>query len=88
VTNIYCYCLFDGRGNFHGVYSSVNAVHRDALKICNKGTAKVCMNVKGERHPPSATILRNLFKGVFDVQVLYSGAPGSEARIVKTKLKE
>jgi len=80
--------LFDGRGNFHGVYSSVNAVHRDALKICNKGTTKVFMNVKGERLVPSATTLRNLFKGAFDVQVLYSGGAGYEARIVKTKLKE
>ncbi len=88
MTNIYCYCLFDGRGNFHAVYSSVNAVHRDALKICNKGATKVSMNVKGERVAPSATTLRNLFKGAFDVQVLYSGGPGFEARIVKTKLKE
>ena len=88
MTNIYCYCLFDGRGNFKGVYSSVTAVHRDALKICNKGSAGVYMQLQGRGIAPSLTILRNTFKGSFDIQVVYSGGPGCEARIIKTKLKE
>ncbi len=87
VTNIYCYCLFDGRGSFHGVYSSVTAVHRDAIKLCNKGTSKVVMENSGQLMPPSATLLRKTFKGVVDVQVIYR-AGTHHARIVKTNLKE
>jgi hypothetical protein len=37
---------------------------------------------------PSTTILRNTFKGSFDVQVVYSGAHPHKAKIIKTKLKE
>ena len=89
MTKIYCYCLFDGQGNFHGVYSSVNAVHRDAIKICNKGSNSVLMETSAhDRISPSATTLRNAFKGAFDVQVVYSGGIGYKARIIKTKLKE
>jgi len=89
LTKIYCYCLFDGQGNFHGVYSSVNAVHRDALKICNKGTGNVLMEFStGRRVTPSVTILRNTLKGAFDVQVIYSGGHTHKAKIIKTKLKE
>jgi hypothetical protein len=80
--------LFDGRGNFHGVYSSVSAVHRDALKICNRGSHPVLMETLGGQSPPSATALRKAFKGAFDVQVTYSGGPLHEAKIIKTKLKE
>ena len=89
MTKIYCYCLFDGRGNFHGVYSSVNAVHRDALKICNKGAGNVLMELSMGHHvAPAATILRNTLKGAFDVQVVYSGGHPHKAKIIKTKLKE
>lgn len=88
MTKIYCYCLFDGRGNFHGVYSSVTAVHRDALKICNRGSHPVLMETLRGKVPPSATALRNAFKGAFDVQVVYSGDSLHEAKIIKTKLKE
>ena len=88
MTNIYCYCLFDGRGTFKGVYSSVTAVHRDALKICNKASSPVFMQLKGQAIAPCITTLRNTFKGAFDIQVVYSGGPGCEARIIKTKLKE
>ena len=88
MTKIYCYCLFDGQGNFHGVYSSVNAVHRDAIKLCNKGTNNVLMEQGPKRTPPSATALRNAFKGAFDVQIVYSGGILHKARIIKTKLKE
>ena len=45
MTNIYCYCLFDGNGNFQGVYSSTAAVHRDAMKLCNKGHSPVLMDL-------------------------------------------
>ena len=88
MTNIYCYCLFDGHGNFHGVYSSVTAIHRDALKLCNKGTSDVVMELRGKKLTPSATLLRNTFKGVIDVQAVYLGGPGYGAKIIKTKLKE
>ena len=88
MTKIYCYCLFDGTGNFHGVYSSVSAVHRDALKICNKGVGNVLMEFShGGGCAPSATTLRNTLKGAFDVQVVYS-AGTHKAKIIKTKLKE
>ncbi len=87
MTNIYCYCLFDGRGSFHGVYSSVTAVHRDALKLCNKGASNVLMENNGALVAPSATLLRNTFKGMVDVQVVYR-AGTHHARIVKTNLKE
>ena len=88
MTKIYCYCLFDGRGVFHGVYSSVNAVHRDALKLCNKGSANVLMENGGQLIPPSVKTLRNTLKGAFDVRVVYTGGPLHKAQIIKTKLKE
>ena len=88
MTKIYCYCLFDGGGNFHGVYSSATAVHRDALKLCNKGRGNVVMEANGVHAPPSVTTLRNTFKGVVDVQVIYRDNQGHRARIIKTKLKE
>ena len=43
MTKIYIYCLFDGFDRFLGVYSSLKAVHRDALKYCNRGNTKVYM---------------------------------------------
>jgi len=88
LTKIYCYCLFDGRGIFHGVYSSVNAVHRDALKLCNKGVENVLMEMDGHHVTPSVKTLRNTLKGAFDVQVTYTSGPLHKAQIIKTKLKE
>jgi hypothetical protein len=88
MTKIYCYCLFDGRGNFHGVYSSVHAVHRDALKLCNKGGGQILMELNSGYFPPSVTALRNVFKGAFDVQVEYASQAHHRAKIIKTKLKE
>jgi hypothetical protein len=88
LTKIYCYCLFDGHGIFHGVYSSVNAVHRDALKLCNKGTGNVLMEKAGQLISPSVKILRNTLKGAFDVQVIYTAGHSHKAQIIKTKLKE
>ena len=69
------------------MYSSVTAVHRDALKLCNKGVSKVLMENNGTLVPPSATLLRNTLKGMIDVQVVYRGG-AHQARIVKTNLKE
>ena len=87
MTKIYTYCLFDQEDNFHGVYSSLKAVHRDALKICNHGRATVRMEYNGERRSPTLTALRNALKGEIDVQIHYkSGA--RTAKIIKTKLKE
>lgn len=87
MTNIYCYCLFDGNGNFQGVYSSTAAVHRDAMKLCNKGHSPVLMERDGTGVTPTLTGLRNILKGAVDIQVIYAGGP-HRARIVKTKLKE
>ena len=88
MTKIYIYCLFDGRGSFHGVYSSVDASHRDAIKLCNKGPGNVLMEINGNWELPSTTKLRNLFKGACDVQVRYSSGAPHQALIIKTKLKE
>ena len=90
MTKIYCYCLFDRSGNFRGVYSSTSAVHRDALKLCNKGGEKVVMQGKQTDTPveASVTALRNTFKGAFDVQVIYTAGTAHRAHIIKTKLKE
>ena len=87
MTKIYIYCLFDHGDNFHGVYSSLKAVHRDAIKLCNKGTSPVFMQVENEYVAPSLTLLRNLFKGEIDVKVSYISNKKS-AKILKTKLTE
>jgi len=87
LTKIYTYCLFDQEDNFHGVYSSLKAVHRDAIKICNRGTTPVIMEYNGERRFPTLTALRNVLKGEIDVQIQYKSA-GRTAKIIKTKLKE
>ena len=87
MTNIYCYCLFDGRGIFHGVYSSATAVHRDAISLCNQSSIPVVVKNNGELTHPSVTLLRNIFKGHDDGEVIYAAGP-HEARIIKTKLKE
>lgn len=87
MTKIYTYCLFDQEDNFHGVYSSLKAVHRDALKICNQGAATVRMEYNGQRCPPTLTALRNALKGEIDVQIHYKSGPRT-AKIIKTKLKE
>jgi hypothetical protein len=87
VTKIYIYCLFDETGAFLGVYSSLKAIHRDAIKICNRGNSQVVMEFKGERQKPNLGVLRNILKGQCDVQVQYS-ASRYAAKIIKTKLKE
>ena len=87
MTKIYIYCLFDHDDNFHGVYSSLKAVHRDAIKLCNKGTSPVFIKVDNELVVPSLTLLRNLFKGEVDVKVSYTSNKKT-AKILKTKLTE
>ena len=87
MTKIYTYCLFDETGTFFGVYSSLQAVHRDALKICNRGNASVMMEYMGERQTPNLGTLRNILKGKCDVKVCYV-AGRHAAKIIKTKLKE
>ncbi len=87
MTKIYTYCLFDNQDTFHGVYSSLKAVHRDAMRICNRTTSNVVMEYEGRIESASLTRLRNLLKGVCEVQVSYGSAPHT-AKIIKTKLKE
>ena len=87
MTKIYTYCLFDEEDTFFGVYSSLQAIHRDAVKLCNKGRHPILMEYRGERHEPRLAILRNILKGKFDVQVVYRSGRHA-AKIIKTKLKE
>lgn len=79
--------MFDAFDRFIGVYSSLKAVHRDALKFCNKGGTPVYMIVDKEAHSPSLVLLRNTFKGKCDVEIEYRTDYGS-IKIFKTKLKE
>ena len=87
MTKIYTYCLFDHDDVFHGVYSSLKAVHRDALKICNRGVAPVIMEYHDIKQTPTLTALRNVLKGEIDVQIHYKSGSRT-AKIIKTKLKE
>jgi hypothetical protein len=87
MTKIYIYCLFDERDTFWGVYSSLKAVHRDALKLSNSGHAAIVMETPQGSQPPSLTLLRNVFKGQCDIAVKYRGGQ-RVAKIIKTKLKE
>ena len=87
MTKIYIYCLFDQKGVFQGVYSSIKSAHRDALKLCNAGRSPVLVNINNEWIAPSLTLLRNLFKGELDVKVKYISEV-EQVQIVKTKLKE
>lgn len=87
MTKIYTYCLFDHDGTFFGVYSSLQAIHRDAIKLCNKGDSRVVLEYDQRTHVPSLTKLRNILKGVCDVRVTYKAGAWS-ATIIKTKLKE
>lgn len=88
MTKLYIYCLYDKDDALVGVYSSLKAVHRDAIKICNTGFSPVLVNYgNGEMQPTSLTLLRNLFKGVVDTKVTYR-SDNSKAIILKTKLRE
>ena len=87
MTKIYIYCLFDEKDLFWGVYSSLKAVHRDALKVANKGNHTVLMETPTGPQSPSLTALRNTLKGKCDIAVVYRGG-NHIAKIIKTKLKE
>lgn len=89
MTKIYIYCLFNGQDTFYGAYSSLKAVHRDALKIANRGSSEVVMHApfNNEINKATLTCLRNVFKGKCDVQVYYK-CGAHAAKIIKMKLKE
>jgi len=87
MTKIYIYCLFDKFDNFLGVYSSLKAVHRDALKLCNRGNSTVFMRIGHEKKAANLVTLRNSFKGVCDVEIKYC-SDAQYVKILKTKLKE
>ena len=87
MTKIYIYCLFDEKDIFWGVYSSLKAIHRDALKIANKGQTPVFMETETGLKQPSLTELRNTFKGKCDIWVKYRSG-SALAKIIKTRLKE
>ena len=70
MTNIYTYCLFDHEDNFEGVYSSLKAAYRDALKLANEGYKEVRMLTGDGWQPPSLKDLRNILKGNIDIIVL------------------
>lgn len=87
MTKIYTYCLFDRQQAFRGVYSSLKAVHRDAMRLCNRSSASVVIQFGETMHDASLTTLRNLLKGECEVKVQYGQQPFT-ATIIKTKLKE
>ncbi len=89
MTNIYIYCLFDNFGSnpFCGVYSSIKAAHRDALKMSNKGTSQVIVTYNSEAIEPTLSNIRNIFKGNCDVEVKYRTG-SSNISLLKTKLRE
>ena len=86
MTKIYIYCLFD-MDNLIGVYSSLKAIHRDALRLANRSSSRVRMYIDGVPSEPSLTVLRNTFKGKCEIEVKYR-TNNSLIRIYKTKLKE
>ncbi len=87
MTNIYIYCLFDGLGQFMGVYSSIKAAHRDAIKLANNGSSKVYIQTEDGLQEPDLSALRSIFKGKCDIIVKYRGGK-TTSRVLKTKLKE
>lgn len=87
MTKIYIYCLFDRFDGFIGVYSSLKAAHRDALRACNTGAGKVYINTGSTYAVPTLTLLRNTFKGICDVEIEYR-SDSNMIKILKTKLKE
>jgi hypothetical protein len=87
MTKINIYCLFDKDDNFHGVYSSLKAIHRDAVILCSNTSAPVYIRSAKKLETPSLRLLRNIFKGQMDVHVEYF-SQGTSAKILKTKLIE
>tara|TARA_B100000131_G_scaffold298768_1_gene318550 strand:- start:379 stop:642 length:264 start_codon:yes stop_codon:yes gene_type:complete len=87
VTKLYIYCLFEKDDNFYGVYSSLKAAHRDALKLCNKGNSEVYIITESGPSKPTFGAVRGLFQGECDVKVKYTSNVAT-AVIIKTKLRE
>lgn len=87
MTNIYIYCVFERDQLLHGVYSSIKAAHRDAVKLCNKGSTPVYIRHEGQSVTPTIKMLRNIFKGALDIQVKYF-SNNMSATVLKTKLRE
>jgi len=87
MTKIYTYCLFDGDDTFHGVYSSLAAAYRDAIKIANQGQSRVVLQTENGWVDPNLTTLRNVLYSKCDVVVTLQGGR-HKAKILKTKLKE
>ncbi len=87
MTKIYIYCLFEEGDVLSGVYSSLKSAHRDALKLCNKSGTGVYINHEGKPLRPELRLLRNIFKGEFDLKLDYF-SQSSKVTILKTKLKD
>tara|TARA_B100000123_G_C25533450_1_gene341994 strand:+ start:386 stop:649 length:264 start_codon:yes stop_codon:yes gene_type:complete len=87
MTKIYIYCLFEGGDTLHGVYSSLKAAHRDALKLSNSGGRGVYIRHEDKMVTPNLRLLRNIFSGEFDVKVSYF-SDEKMVSVLKTKLKE
>jgi hypothetical protein len=87
MTKIYIYCLFEGGDTLHGVYSSLKAAHRDALKLSNSGGRGVYIRHEDKMVSPNLRLLRNIFAGEFDVKVSYF-SDNKMVSVLKTKLKE
>ena len=87
MTKIYTYCLFDGDDTFHGVYSSLAAVYRDAIKLANRGQSRVMLRTEDGWVDPDLTTLRNVLYSKCDVIVLLQSGR-HRAKILKTRLKE
>jgi hypothetical protein len=87
VTNINIYCLFDRDDNFRGAYSSLKAIHRDAVTLCSNPDAPVYIRSSRALERPTLQLLRKIFKGQMNVHVEYISR-GQSAKILKTKLIE
>ena len=87
MTKIYIYCLFERDGELYGVYSSLKAAHRDALKLCNTGARGVFISHDGKMVSPGLKLVRNIFAGEFDVKLKYF-SENQSVSVLKTKLKE
>ncbi len=87
MTKIYIYCLFDRFDRFLGVYSSLKAIHRDAVKYCNVGASPVYLLSDEGAEKASLVALRNLFKGKCDYEIQYR-SDSRGVKVLKTKLTE
>ena len=87
MTKIYTYCLFDTDDTFHGVYSSLAAAYRDAVKIANRGQSNVMLRTEDGCVDPALPTLRNVLYSKCDVGGVLQGGR-HRAKILKTKLKE